>query len=87
MERVKVRDLGVLCVYQLLLQSYKAKPFRESNSLYNEIVEHHSSLISGKSYPAIQWFFTNTSKAMRKRCKAMKVKLDTHYWTGNVAGI
>lgn len=86
-KRVKVRDLGVLDKYQLLLQSYKAKPFREANSAYNQLVDEYSETFSGKSYPAVQWFFTNACKAMKKRCKAMSVKMDTHYWSGNVAGI
>jgi hypothetical protein len=85
--RCKVRDLGVLEIYQLLLQSYKAKPFREKNKAYDKLVDTYASLLKGKSYPAVQWFFTNVSKAMRKNYKSLKVKTTTAYWSGNVAGI
>lgn len=85
--RVKVRDLGVLDIYRLLLFSTKAKPFREENKVYDHLVEEYSSLIGGKSYPAVQWFFMNLCKARKKGFKAMRIRLRAEYWSGNVAGI
>lgn len=85
--RVKVRDLGMLSMYPLLLQSYKAKPFREENKAYNDLVSLYSDQLKGKAYPAVQWFFTNVTKAMRKKYSSMTMKLVSNYWSGNSAGI
>ena len=86
-ERVKVRELEVLELHLLLLQTYKSKPFREENCAYNDVVDEHTALLGSASYNAVQWFFMNTSKAMRKGYKSMSIKLDNNYWTGNSAGI
>lgn len=86
-DRVKVRDLEVLELHLLLLQTYKSKPFREENSAYNDVVDEYTNILGSASYNAVQWFFTNISKALRKGCKSMSIKLDTHYWTGNSASI
>lgn len=87
MLRVKVRDLEVLELYQLLLQTYKSKPFREENSAYNDVVGTHVALIGSGSHNAIQWFFTNITKAMKMSYKSMSIKMDNNYWSGNAAGI
>lgn len=86
-DRVRVRDLEVLELHLLLLQTYKSKPFREDNSAYNDVVAEYTNILGSSSYNAVQWFFTNTSKALRKGCRSMSVKLDNNYWTGNSAGI
>ena len=79
--RVKVRDLEVLELYQLLLQTYKSKPFREENSAYNDVVAEYTNILGSASYNAVQWFFTNTSKALRKGCRSMSIKTRASYWT------
>lgn len=86
-DRVKVRDISVVDRYVLLLQSYKAKPFREENKSYNSLVESYDSQMKGKTYPALQWFFTNACKAMKIGYSSMMIKLSDSYWSGNVAGI
>lgn len=86
-DRVKVRDISVVDRYVLLLQSYKAKPFREENKSYNSLVESYDNQMRGKTYPALQWFFTNACKAMKIGYSSMMIKLSDSYWSGNVAGI
>lgn len=86
-DRFKVRDISVVDRYVLLLQSYKAKPFREENKSYNSLVESYDNQMKGKTYPALQWFFTNACKAMKIGYSSMMIKLSDSYWSGNVAGI
>lgn len=86
-DRVKVRDISVVDRYVLLLQSYKAKPFREENKSYNSLVESYDNQMKGKTYPALQWFFTNACKAMKIGYSSMMIKLSDSYWSGNVADI
>jgi len=83
----KVRDLRPVEMYNLLLTASKAKPFREDNLSYDHLVESYTALIGGRCYNAVQWFFTNVSRALRTNHGAMKVRLKAEYWTGNVCGI
>lgn len=83
----KVRDLRPIEVYNLLLMAMKAKPFREESKAYDALVEAYTSLVGGRCFNAVQWFFTNVAKAIRTDHGAMKVRLKAEYWSGNVCGI
>ena len=85
--RCRVRDLRPVELYQLLIISTKARPFREENKAYNSLVDSYSKLIGSKSFNAVQWFFSNVSRSLRNGHKGLKVRLRAEYWSGNVAGI
>lgn len=84
---MKVREIEGVERYKVLLSTMKGKPFREENKAYNEIVDSFTSKYGEKKYNAIQWFFTNTSKAIRNGYKGFSVRLKASYWTGNICGI
>lgn len=85
--RCKVRDLSPVDMYNLMLTSTKAKPFREPNEAYNSLVESYTALIGSRSFNAVEWFFTNVNRAVRNRYSGMKVRLKQEYWSGNACGI
>lgn len=85
--REKVRDLSTLDMYNLMLTSVKAKPFRESNAAYDSLVESYTSMIGTRSFNAIEWFFTNVNRAVRNKYSGMQVRLKADYWSKNVCGI
>jgi hypothetical protein len=70
-----------------MLVSVKAKPFREENKAYDSLVESYTSLLGTRSYNAVQWFFTNVSRATKNGHKGLKVRLKADYWSGNVCNI
>lgn len=84
---MKVREIEGVERYKVLLSTMKGKPFREENKAYNEIVDLFTVRYGEKKYNAIQWFFTNTSKAIRNGYKGFSVRLKASYWTGNICGI
>lgn len=84
---MKVREIEGVERYKVLLSTMKGKPFREENKAYNQIVDSFTARYGDKKYNAIQWFFTNTSKAIRNGYKGFSVRLKASYWTGNICGI
>lgn len=84
---MKLRDLEDVDRYKILLSTMKGKPFRECNKSYDSLVDTFASLYGEKKYRALQWFFTNTSKAIRNGYAGFTVRLTTNYWSGNVCGI
>jgi len=85
--RCKVRDLSPVDMYNLMLTSTKAKPFREPNEAYNSLVESYTALIGSRSFNAVEWFFTNVNRVVRNKYSGMKVRLKQEYWSGNACGI
>lgn len=84
---VKVRDLLALDRVELLLSVGHSKPYRHPNASYNHIVDLLVDRIGDSSYNAVQWFVTNTARAIRNGFTGFTLKLDKGYWTGNKAGI
>lgn len=84
---MKVREIEGVEKYKVLLSTMKGKPFREENKAYNLIVDDFTNRYGDKKYNAIQWFFTNTSKAIRNGYKGFSVRLKASYWSGNICGI
>ena len=84
---MKVREIEGVERYKMLLSTMKGRPFREENKAYNTIVEAMTSLYGEKKHNAIQWFFTNTSKAIRNGYRGFSVRLKADYWSGNICGI
>lgn len=84
---MKVRDIEFVDRYGVLLSSMKGKPFRESSKLYDSIVEDFCLTYGARRYNALQWFFTNTSKALRNGYSGFTLKLTASYWSGNICGI
>ena len=65
----------------------KGKPFRESNLSYNSVVDKLTKQYGNRKYNAIQWFFTNTAKAIRNGYAGFSFKMNNNYWSGNVCNI
>jgi hypothetical protein len=84
---MKVREIEGVERYKMLLSTMKGRPFREENKAYDTIVEAMCKVYGEKKYNALQWFFTNTSKALRNGYRGFSVRLKADYWSGNICGI
>lgn len=85
--REKVRDLDSVSMYELLLTTDKSTPYRYDLSLYTGIVDTYTKKVGRRNYNAVQWFFTNVVRALRKQKMAFSTKLDKNYWVGNDCNI
>ena len=65
----------------------KGKPFREKNRLYDAKVEELTEELGENRFNALQWFFTNATKAMRNGANGFSVRLKAEYWSGNICAI
>jgi len=86
-EVYKVRDLVGRELYSILITTSKGKPFRSPNKVYNHLVDEVNKELKFKKFEAVQWFFTNTARALRDNYMGFSVKLQSSYWTGNDCGI
>lgn len=83
----KVRDLDSREMYSVLISTTKSKPFRSNSKAYDHLVERFNKELKFKHKEAVEWFFTNCSRAIRDSFSGFSVKLDKTYWSGNTCGI
>lgn len=84
---MKVRELDRTSLLQIQSRLMKGKPFREKNKLYDAKVQELTEGLGENRFNALQWFFTNATKAMRNGANGFSVRLKNDYWTANVCGI
>lgn len=83
----KVRDLDSREMYSVLISTTKGKPYRSNNKAYDHLVEEFNKALRFKYKEEVEWFFTNTSRAIRDGFSGFSVKLSSSYWTGNECNI
>lgn len=83
----KVRDLEGRELYSVLISTARGKPFRSPSIVYNHLVQEVNKELKYKKFEAVEWFFTNTARALRDNYMGFSVKLQAAYWTGNDCGI
>lgn len=83
----KVRDLEGRDLYSVLISTARGKPFRSPNKIYNHLVIEVNKELKYKKFEAVEWFFTNTARALRDNYMGFSVKLQAKYWTDNDCGI
>ncbi len=83
----KVRDLRGRELYSVLISTARGKPFRSSSKAYDHLVQDFNRELKYKRFEAVEWFFTNTARALRDGYMGFSMKLQASYWTGNDCGI
>ena len=83
----KVRDLRGRELYSVLISTARGKPFRSPSKAYDHLVQDFNREMKYKRFEAVEWFFTNTARALRDGYMGFSMKLQASYWTGNDCGI
>lgn len=83
----KIRELDERELYSVLISTTKSKPFRSSSKVYDHLVNDFNKMLKFKRHEALEWFFTNTTRALRDGFSGFSVKLTAAYWSGNDCGI
>ena len=86
-EQKKVRELDSVSMYELLLSLNTSTPFRYMLNLYKDQVGMYTGLVGSRNYNAVQWFFTNVVRTLRKGKSAFSVSLRASCWSENDCNI